>query len=154
MEKRKKRGFGRLCFLQKLREPDAQFGGLSLDLGEAEGELPLLRGRLGGAALAAIAVADVLQAAGRLLADALPVGLELLAAHVLPHALDLGVREDVRDDLRRALLEVFCHRRPSSCLCPAYCNPGDETGDGLTARDPEHVPHDDASPGPGTFHLR
>jgi hypothetical protein len=81
---------------------------------------------LGGAALLAVAVADVLQAPGGLLADAFAVGLELLAAHVLPHALDLRVREKVRDDLRRALLEVLGHGRPSSCRCPAYCNPGGE----------------------------
>src|SRR5215210_722087 len=118
------RGAELLLFLQKLREPDAQFGGLRLDLGEAKGELPLLCGRLGGAALAPVAVADALQATGGLLADALPVGLELLAAHVLPHALYLRVGEDLRDDLRRALLEVFRHRRPSSCRCPEYCNPG------------------------------
>src|SRR3712207_5901019 len=117
------RGAELLLFLQKLREPDAQLGGLRLNLGEAEGELPLLRGRLRGTAPLAVTVADVLQAAGGLLADALPVGLELLPAHVLPHALHLCVREKVGDDLRRALLEIFSHRRPSSCRCPAYCNP-------------------------------
>jgi hypothetical protein len=81
-----------LLFLQKLREPDAQLGGFRFHLGEAEGELPLLRGRLGGAAPLSVAIAHVLQAAGGLRADALPVGLELLAAHVLPHALHLRVR--------------------------------------------------------------
>src|SRR5829696_6566729 len=85
---------------------DAQFGGLGFHLGEAEGELTFTGSGLGVASFAAVALADVLQALRGVAAHAFAVGLELLAPYVLSDALHPRVGEEIRDDLRRRLLEI------------------------------------------------
>src|SRR5919107_1502435 len=100
--------FGRrtpLEFVERDGELDAQLGGLGLYLGEAQGELSLAGGGFGVAPFGAVALADVFQAFCCVAAHAFAVGFELLALHVLPDAFHPRVREEIRDDLRRGLLE-------------------------------------------------
>jgi hypothetical protein len=75
-----------LLLLEELGEPYPQLCGLGFDLGETQGELPLVGGCFGGAPLRAVALADVLQAVGGALPDALPPGLELVAPDVIQSA--------------------------------------------------------------------
>src|SRR5215208_1997349 len=91
--------------LEQHGELDAQLGGFGLYLGEAKGEFSLAGGGFGVAPFCAVALADVLQAFCGVAAHAFAVGFELLALHVLPDALHPRVREEIRDDLRRGLLE-------------------------------------------------
>src|SRR5215218_6017885 len=83
----------------------AQLGGLGLNLGEAQGEFSLAGGGFGVAPFGAVTLADVLQAFCGVAAHAFAVGFELLTLHVLPDAFHPRVGEEIRDDLRRGLLE-------------------------------------------------
>src|SRR5829696_2512057 len=91
--------------LEEHGELDAQLGGLGLYLGEAQGEFSLAGGGFGVSPFAAVALADVLQAFCGVAAHAFAVGFELLALHVLPDAFHPCVGEEIRDYLRRGLLE-------------------------------------------------
>src|SRR5215210_1651724 len=105
-----------LLLLKEFGEPDPQLRGLGFDLGEAQGELPLVGGCLGGAPLRAVALAHVLQAVGGALPDALSPGLELVAPDVVQPPTHPLIGEQLRDDLRRAALEVSAGHRRSSCF--------------------------------------
>src|SRR5215218_10903517 len=108
-------------FLEQHGELDAQLGGFGLYLGEAQGEFSLAGGGFGVAPFCAVALADVLQALCGVAAHAFAVGFELLALHVLPDAFHPRVGEEIRDDLRRGLLEKpVGHGTPPST--PPDCN--------------------------------
>src|SRR5215208_6804592 len=108
--------------LEQHRELDAQLGGLGLNLGEAQGEFSLAGGGFGVAPFGAVTLADVLQAFCGVAAHAFAVGFELLALHVLPDAFHPRVGEEIRDDLRRGLLEKpVGHGTPPST--PPDCIP-------------------------------
>jgi hypothetical protein len=87
------RGAELLFLFEELGETDPEFRGLCLDLCEAQGQLPLAGGCLGGAPLGAVALADVLQAVGGLLPDAVPLRPELLAPDVVQPPAHPLVRE-------------------------------------------------------------
>src|SRR5919107_1970087 len=102
--------------LEELGEPDPQLCGFGFDLGEPQGELLLEGGCFGGAPLRAVALADVFQAVGGALPDALPLRPELVAPDVVQPAANPLIGEQLRDDLRRTALEVPAGHRRSSCF--------------------------------------
>src|SRR5215208_3071216 len=140
--------------LEEHRELDAQLGGLGLYLGEAQGEFSLAGGGFGVAPFGAVALADVLQTFCGVAAHAFAVGFELLALHVLSDAFHPSIREQLRDDLRRCLLEKpVGHGLPP--LAPIVTSAGaGGRSPTLALRGPLHVPENDTSAGARAFEGR
>src|SRR5215218_2971042 len=99
-----------LFLLQQLREAQAQLCRLRLDICQAQAELPLLGGGLGGAFFRA--VADVSEALASSPSYTLPLGSELLAPQVLSQRLRQPlshprVRKEIGYKLRRTSLDIL-----------------------------------------------
>src|SRR5918994_2403230 len=127
---------------EQFGELDAEVGGFGFYFREAEGKFPFAGCGFRVATFGAVAFADVLEAFRGVAAHAFAVGLELFSAHVLPDALHARVGEQIRDDLRRCLLEkpVGHGKAPST---PSDCIRW--RGWRLSFRGPRDVPDDDAS---------
>src|SRR5215217_2194289 len=138
-------------FFQKLGELDAQFSGFGFYFGEAEGEFPFAGCGFRVAAFGAVAFADVLEAFCGVAAHAFAVRLELFPSHILPDAPHARVGEQIRDYLRRCLLEKLVGHgiapsTPSDCIR--------WRGWRLSLSGPRNIPEDDAATRAGTPETR